>query len=242
MKGMKKKKLWIECEGQKRIVKTLDDSIKFLRLQNVEVQNNIRAVEANMSLSLPLGHALRQKHLDLLNWQETQVSAVRPMPILLIYSPVCHSNLSFSCEHQLKTDEEKLAVAKARLGRLEKKAEKMGLAESQFQGDDLPDVMSELDSAIDVSSSYINSIMQERESEKSRRDMSNMRSSFHRLFMFGVVKKAVKTKKRKPRQGAANSYLDDSYLDESFASSKRGKKECAPDDKDSGENESDDTQ
>lgn len=50
MKGMKKKKIWIECENQKRIVKTLDDSVKFLRSQNVEVQNNLRSVEANLSL------------------------------------------------------------------------------------------------------------------------------------------------------------------------------------------------
>ena len=110
----------------------------------------------------------------------------------------------------------------------------MGLSETQFQGDDLPDVISELDSAIDVSSSYINSIMQERESEKSRRDISNMRSSFHRLFLFGVVKKAVKTNKRKPRQGAANSYLDNSHLDESFAIPKRGRNEGSSDGSDSG--------
>ena len=116
----------------------------------------------------------------------------------------------------------------------------MKLAEIQFQGDGLPDVIAELDSAIDVSSSFINSIMQERESERSRRDMTNMRSSFHRLFLFGGAKKESKTKKRKPRQSAETSYLD--YLDKTYATPKRGRNESASGDSDSGGNETDDAQ
>ena len=63
-------------------------------------------------------------------------------------------------------------------------------------------------------------------------DMSNKQSSFHHLFQ-----KAVKMKKRKPRQGTANlisTYLDESHLDEPFAIPKRGRNEGPSDDSDSG--------
>ena len=89
----------------------------------------------------------------------------------------------------------------------------------------------ELDSAIESSIDYELHHARAR-GEQSRRDMSNKQSSFHRLFQ-----KAVKMKKRKPRQGTANlisTYLDESHLDEPFAIPKRGRNEGPSGDSDSG--------